>query len=333
MSPHSLFPWERWFEFLAPKIDNKTLAISGSTGFVGKALISFLGELTLATGINLKLITGSNTNSLALQDNGQILHEHASGGSAALLKLFERNPVSHFIHLATPTTKESGSSDPAQVSASTLDILEGIVDLPSLGSKLRLVHASSGAVYGPRIGKEIPSQLRDEWDLTPFNDAVKDHYTSVKRQAESTVKEGTESGKWLGTNARLFAFMGPGLPLNSHFAIGNFVADSIAKRDITIRGNPLTVRAYLPSEVMAANLLESTFGVFYPDCHVSSDSQHTLETFAELVAAAGGTQVSRELNSTPASYYVGAQDKRLKTSIDVDLVAYLEYWISLQKLG
>ena len=127
--------------------------------------------------------------------------------------------------------------------------------------------------------------------------------------------------------------MGPGLPLDSHFAIGNFIGDSIAQRDITIRGNPLTVRAYLPTEVMAANLLESAFGVFYPECHVSSDSQHTLETFAELIGAVGGTQVSRESTFTPASYYVGAQDKRLETSFDVDLVAYLKYWISLQKRG
>lgn len=330
---NSLLPWGRWFDALAPALHGKTLAITGSTGFVGRALVSFLIDLTKARDVSLTLLTGSNTSPLDIGKCERISHQHAQGGSDPFLKLIERSNVSHFIHLATPTTKESGSLEQARVTASTLDILEGLSSLPNLGKNFRLLHASSGAVYGPRLGSKTPLQMNDEFDMSPFNDDVKDHYTLVKRKAEMAVITGTQSGKWLGTNARLFAFMGPGLPLNSHFAIGNFVQDCISKRDIVIKGNPLTVRAYLPSEVMAANLLEATFGEFFPLCHVASDAQQTLQTHAELLASISGTRVSLENPFSPPSYYVGAKDSRLTTSVDVDLKQYLRYWTALAERG
>lgn len=325
----SLFPWERWFEFLAPKLDGQTLAISGSTGFVGRSLLSFISELALASGIRLKLITGSHTNPLPLDTNWNIHHDHVTGGSVALLNMVEKNEVTHFIHLSTPTTKESGSHQGNRVAAATLEALEGLSGLKNLSNDFRLVHASSGAVYGPRMGIQNPSQLSDDWDLSAFDDPVRDNYTTVKRRAEEAVLKGTLNGKWLGTNARLFAFMGPGLPLDSHFAIGNFVRDSIAKRDIVIRGNPRTVRAYLPSEVLAANLLEVTFAEFYPVCHISSDDAHSLETYARILASQSGTNVFTNEIHAPASYYVGVQDSRLRTSMTPDITEYLKYWTSM----
>ena len=329
MISNSLFPWQGWFEYLSPKLDGQTLAISGSTGFVGRSLLSFIREMALASGINLTLITGSKSNPLTLGKMGNIRHEHVPGGSAALLNIFEKNEVTHFIHLSTPTTKESGSHQRNRVAAATLEVLEGLSGVKNLNNNLRLVHASSGAVYGPRLGIQTPSQLGDNWDFSVFDDPVKDNYTTVKRRAEETVLEGTLDGKWLGTNARLFAFMGPGLPLHSHFAIGNFLRDSIAKRDIVIRGNPRTIRAYLPSEILAANLLEVTFAKFYPVCHISSDDAHSLETYARILASQSGTSVFTNENSAPASYYVGAQDRRLRTSITPDITEYLRYWTSV----
>ena len=56
--------------------------------------------------------------------------------------------------------------------------------------------------------------------------------------------------------ARCFCFSGIHLPLNAHFAIGNFVQNVIDDKDIIIKGDGTSVRSYLDQDDMSEWILE-----------------------------------------------------------------------------
>jgi dTDP-glucose 4,6-dehydratase len=111
------------------------------------------------------------------------------------------------------------------------------------------------------------------------------------------------------TISRPFAFLGPGLPLDTHFAAGNFVADAVAGRAIRISGNGTPLRSYMHPADCAVWLLAIAANA--PDGHavnVGSPEPLSIADLARLTAQRAGSPAPVVLGdpsgvSDPSAYW------------------------------
>ena len=122
-------------------------------------------------------------------------------------------------------------------------------------------------------------------------------YAEGKRASEFLLTEATSRGVCKGVVARLFAFSGTGLPLDRHFAIGNFVRDAVTRSEITITGDGTDVRSYMDGRDMAEWLLRCCEagepGFPY---HIGSDQPISILQLAELVATRAKETLNRKVS-------------------------------------
>jgi nucleoside-diphosphate-sugar epimerase len=102
--------------------------------------------------------------------------------------------------------------------------------------------------------------------------------------------------------ARLFAFLGPGLPLDAHYAAGNFVRDALGGGPIRVLGDGSPYRSYLyPTDMAAWLLAVFARGGDSRAYNVGSDEAISIAELAAQVArlAGPGVEVARARQPKP----------------------------------
>ena len=174
----------------------------------------------------------------------------------------------------------------------------------------KLLYVSSGAVYGNKYN--IP--MNEDFPCEPV-----DVYGRSKLEAEKLC---LDSGVPCCI-ARGFAFVGEYLPLDAHFAIGNFLRDCLNNKPIVIKGDGTAIRSYLYAGDLAhwlwTILLHGECGHAY---NVGSDRIISIKELAETIRNVAGTSneiwiLQKPSGAPPACYAPDISRARAELGLDI----------------
>jgi dTDP-glucose 4,6-dehydratase len=202
------------------------------------------------------------------------------------------------IHAATDASAALLASHPLAMLDTVVQGTRAALRLAEDIGARRLLLTSSGAVYGrqPAALTHMPETFLGAPDPSLPGSA----YAEGKRVAETMCACATAEGGLETVVARCFAFVGPYLPLDTHFAIGNFIRDSLRGEPIRIAGDGTPHRSYLYAADLAAwlwtILLRGAPGRPY---NVGSARSLSIAALAEEVRTALGSPHPVEVAGTP----------------------------------
>jgi dTDP-glucose 4,6-dehydratase len=154
---------------------------------------------------------------------------------------FPKGSFSHVIHAATTS---GGPVSNREMASTILAGTQRVLSFAKAAAVEHLLFTSSGAVYGtqPPDLPGLPESFNGAPGLTANPLSV---YGEGKRMAELLCSIAHEETGLKTAVARCFAFVGPRLPLDAHFAIGNFIRDGLAGLPIKVQGDGSPFRSYL----------------------------------------------------------------------------------------
>jgi dTDP-glucose 4,6-dehydratase len=278
--------------------------VTGATGFFGIWLLESFAFANKSLDLGAKLVGLSRNPDAFFEKVPHLKHEGSIFFHRGDIRdfVFPQGFFTHFIHAGTTSSAPVPSSEMLDtIIRGTKRTLEFAV---AAGAK-RFLFVSSGAVYGkqPSEMAHIPETYCGSPDPMDPNSA----YGEGKRVGELLCAIAHKEHALETTIARCFAFVGPHLPLDAHFAIGNFIRDAMKGEPIKVRdGKPY--RSYLYAADLAVWLWTILFrGETCRPYNVGSDQEITIADLAHTVANAMGGSVlapvsARSTNSASPSY-------------------------------
>jgi nucleoside-diphosphate-sugar epimerase len=258
------------------------LFVTGGTGFVGTWLLESFVDANQNLGLGAEVVV--------LSRNPDAFHKKAphltSLESVQFLQgdvrefEFPKESFTHVIHAASEV--EHLGQDPLLELSTLFQGTQHVLKFAQHCNAQKFLLISSGGVYGKQ-----PSELKnipESYQGAPDPCDAKSFYGEGKRLAELLGIQFMQQGLEVKI-ARGFTFIGPYLPLDAHFAIGNFIRDALRGGPIIVKGDGLPRRSYLYAADFTVWLWVILFrGISGRPYNVGSDHVVSIIELARLVA-------------------------------------------------
>jgi dTDP-glucose 4,6-dehydratase len=315
--------------FTFNEFDDSRITILGGTGFVGQWLVQALNQFSLNFGFSpqITVITRNarNAHELFIEKLGikiKISEFDFAIGTTELEK------SDFFINGATPSVAKTGIHNSEAVFASSVNASHSIIRSAKKHQNTpRVVNLSSGIVYGSQPLSETNQPERP----ISIESTSQSGYLNAKIASELVFSEASDIGLVDSISPRLFAFAGPGIALDEHFAVGNFLRDGLQGKEIIIKGSPATVRSYMYPTDLATWVLNALMNPKNHDFNIGSEFPIRIYDLAHQISELTSRKGVRVLGEDDiASNYVPSTSgfrKQFGVAEQVTLSDGLERWI------
>jgi dTDP-glucose 4,6-dehydratase len=262
-----------------------SLLVIGGTGFFGKSILDAFQRNLLDPWSIDSLIIMARHPELFQKNHSQLITSKVKLLKGDIASINELPFADYVIHAAASTDARNYHLAPLKERS---NIIRGTLNYCELAKEFnqnsKIVYVSSGAVYGtqPHDLEKIPEDFVF-LDGEQLPESKRD-YAYAKRDSEKAINDLGNYGLDVSI-ARCYAFVGPWLPRDQHFAIGNFINDGLNNRKIKVTAKHKVYRSYMYADDLVEWLMKIS-EKSNPSCpiyNVGSDQEILIDDLASKI--------------------------------------------------
>lgn len=261
------------------------LFITGGTGFIGSWLVEALLWANQHLNLDLSLCVLTRNKEAFAKKAPHLIKNSALSLQTGDVRDFQfsNEKFSHIIHAATEASADLNQRNPQLMVDTIIQGTQRVLDFSEHTKAEKVLFVSSGAVYGKQ-----PSDIAnvaEQYNGSPNVFDPKAAYAIGKYAAEHLCVLHANQYQREIKIARCFAFVGPYLPLDQHFAIGNFIRDGLSGHSISVNSDGSAYRSYQYASELSIWLIQILCkGNSCTPYNVGSDESISILDLANTVA-------------------------------------------------